>query len=295
MKLVTFEKSGLVQIGAIHPDGFIVGFSDCGTNFPKTMQQLIEAGDEALAAAKDWVSQAPGHSRYPMEDVRLMAPLPMPVRIRDAFLFLEHLKVALEKLGRKINPDSYRLVLYANSDNTHTYGPEDDIPWPNDSDWIDYELEWACVIGKPGLGIDIANAKDHIFGYTIFNDWSARDLQKMYMAGGSSPGPGKDFASSLGPCIVTPDEIGDPYSLNMTAHINGELWSSGSTSSMHHSFEAAIAHFSRGATMVPGEVIGSGTILNGCGFEFDKSLSVGDVVELEVENIGKLRNRVIRR
>lgn len=295
MKLVTFVASGVERIGAIHADGFVVDFSAADTALPRTMQALIEAGDDALAAGRSWLDKAPAHARVAMDDVRLRAPLPAPRRLRDAFLFLEHLAIGLEKLGRTLNPMTYDTVMYYNCDHTHIYGPGDDVPWPDDSHYIDYELEWACVVGKPGLGISREQAREHIFGYTIFNDWSARDLQKIYMAGGSAAGPGKDFANGIGPCIVTPDEIGDPYALRMTGRVNGEVWGSGTTASMHHTFEAALAHFSRGAALVPGEIIGSGTVLNGCGLEFDRSLAIGDVVELEVENIGTLTNRVIRR
>src|SRR5690606_15570397 len=131
------------------------------------------------------------------------------------------------------------------------------------------------------------------FGYTIFNDWSARDLQMPFMKGQLGPGAGKDFANSIGPCIVTADEIENPYSLRMTAKVNGELWSDGSTSSMHYSFDDAVRLLSADRLLVPGEIIGSGTVLSGCGFELGRALSIGDVVELEIDGIGCLRNRVV--
>jgi 2-keto-4-pentenoate hydratase/2-oxohepta-3-ene-1,7-dioic acid hydratase in catechol pathway len=140
-----------------------------------------------------------------------------------------------------------------------------------------------------------ADARAHIFGYTIFNDWSARDVQMAVMAANLGPGEGKDFEGGygLGPCIATPDEFSDPYKLTMTAHINGEQWSRGSTSTMHHRFEDAIVQFSRGKLIRAGEVIGSGTVLSGCGFELGKQLKPGDTVELQIEGIGTLRNRVL--
>jgi 2-keto-4-pentenoate hydratase/2-oxohepta-3-ene-1,7-dioic acid hydratase in catechol pathway len=294
MKLVSFRASDRDGVGALHPDGFVVDFAGLGSQFPGTMQALIEAGGDVLAQARQWTDQAVANARRSLEDVRLLAPLPRPVRLRDAMLFLQHLEVALAKLGTPMHPEFKRQPIYVNSDTTHVFGPEDDIPWPMDSDWIDYELEWACVIGRPGLAIDRENARDHIFGYTVFNDWSARDLQKTFLQTGAGPGSGKDFANSIGPCITTADEIDDPYALTMTARINGDLWSSGSTASMFHRFEDAIHHFSRVAPLCVGEIIGSGTVLNGCGFELDRRLSVGDVVNLEVEGIGSLRNRVIR-
>jgi 2-keto-4-pentenoate hydratase/2-oxohepta-3-ene-1,7-dioic acid hydratase in catechol pathway len=186
--------------------------------------------------------------------------------------------------------------IYYNADHLSVSGPDVDIVWPSYSEWIDYELEWACIVGPSGRDISPADAAAHVFGYTIFNDWSARDVQLPVMEAMLGPGEGKDFpgAFGLGPCIVTPDEIGDPYDLAMTAHVNGELWSRGSTGTMHHSFEDAIVQFSREKTLHAGEVIGSGTVLSGCGFELGRRLSPGDVVQLEIENIGVLRNRVTR-
>jgi 2-keto-4-pentenoate hydratase/2-oxohepta-3-ene-1,7-dioic acid hydratase in catechol pathway len=195
--------------------------------------------------------------------------------------------------GKWLSSQFYKQVIYYNADHLHVYGPEDDIPWPNQPGWADYELEWACVVGKTGRDIELSAARDHIFGFTIFNDWSARDLQFPFMEAKLGPGEAKDFANSFGPCIATPDEFEDPYNLSMTATINGETWSSGSTSTMYHSFEDALVQFSRGKTLFAGEIIGSGTVLSGCGLELDKQLSHGDVVELEIEGIGVLRNRVL--
>ncbi|WP_176598756.1 MULTISPECIES: fumarylacetoacetate hydrolase family protein [Sphingobium] len=293
MKLVSFRSSDRDGIGAIHPDGFVVDFSGLGSRFPGSMQGLIEAGDEALAQARQWTERASADARRSLDEVQLLAPLPQPVRLRDAFLFLEHLEVAFRKMGRELHPEIRRQVIYVNSDNVHVYGPDADIAWPRNSDWIDYELEWACVIGKPGLAIEREKARDHIFGFTIFNDWSARDLQMLFMETGAGPGTGKDFANSIGPCIVTADEIEDPYDLQMAAYVNGEQWSKGTTASMEHKFEDAIYHLSKGASLVSGEIIGSGTVLGGCGFELDRRLNMGDIVTLEVEGIGSLTNKVV--
>jgi 2-keto-4-pentenoate hydratase/2-oxohepta-3-ene-1,7-dioic acid hydratase in catechol pathway len=187
-------------------------------------------------------------------------------------------------------------VIYYNADHNELSGDGDDIVWPSKWQWIDYELEWACVMGAPARNVKAENAYAHIFGYTIFNDWSLRDVQMQVMEANLGPGEGKDFAgsNSLGPCIATADEFYDPYKLTMLARVNGEEWSRGSTSGMHHSFEDAIAQFSRASEVRAGEIIGSGTVLTGCGFELDRKLQDGDVVELEVEGIGVLRNRVVR-
>jgi 2-keto-4-pentenoate hydratase/2-oxohepta-3-ene-1,7-dioic acid hydratase in catechol pathway len=294
VRLVTFQTPQGGHIGAIHPDGFIVDFAGLGSGFPATMQELIEAGDETLTQARQWVERAASEARRSVDDVRILAPLPRPVRIRDCLLMLEHLEVAFAKMGHEFHPEIRRQAIYVNSDVAHVFGPGDEIPFPMDTDWMDYELEWACVIGKRGIAVEREEARQHIFGYTIFNDWSARDLQQVFMQTGAGPGPGKDFGNSFGPCIATVDEFENPYGLKMEAYVNGELWSSGSTSGMFHSFEDAIYHFSRVAPLTPGEIIGSGTVLSGCGYELDRKLSVGDEVNLVVEGIGSLKNRVGR-
>ena len=161
---------------------------------------------------------------------------------------------------------------------------------------IDYELELACVIGAGGRDISREDAASHIFGFTIFNDASARDAQMAEMAGQVGPAKGKDFDTGnvFGPWIVTREELGDPYSLEMVARVNGEEWSRGSSASMHHRFEDLIAFVSRAETLHPGEILGSGTVGSGCGLEQGRFLSSGDVVELEIEGIGTLRNRFVR-
>jgi 2-keto-4-pentenoate hydratase/2-oxohepta-3-ene-1,7-dioic acid hydratase in catechol pathway len=137
----------------------------------------------------------------------------------------------------------------------------------------------------------------HIFGFTIFNDFSARDAQLAEMGGQLGPAKGKDFdgANSFGPWIVTLDEIGDPHALDMEARVNGERWGGGNSSTMHHKWPAILAHISASETLRAGEIIGSGTVGTGCGLELGRQLKAGDVVELEVEKIGVLRNRVVVR
>jgi 2-keto-4-pentenoate hydratase/2-oxohepta-3-ene-1,7-dioic acid hydratase in catechol pathway len=206
---------------------------------------------------------------------------------------LEHMEIALGKIGRTLLDEFKRQPIYYNADHLHIFGTDVDVPWPTRSQWIDYELEWACVIGRTAANITPETARDHIFGFTIFNDWSARDLQIPFMECGLGPGAGKDFANGLGPCIATLDEFEDIYDLRMTARVNGEQWSDGTTGSMFHKWEDAIAELSVDRTLAAGEVIGSGTVLSGCGFEVDRRLAIGDMVELEIEGIGVLRNRVV--
>jgi 2-keto-4-pentenoate hydratase/2-oxohepta-3-ene-1,7-dioic acid hydratase in catechol pathway len=161
---------------------------------------------------------------------------------------------------------------------------------------MDFELEFGVFLSKPGRNISVEKAREHIFGYTIYNDFSARDTQFEEMQGMLGPAKGKSFDAGnvLGPWIVTADEIPDPYHLEMTARVNGEVWTNSTSSGMLHSFEDIIAYVSRGETLRAGEFFGSGTVGGGCGLELDRWLKHGDVVELEVGSIGILRNRVLR-
>jgi 2-keto-4-pentenoate hydratase/2-oxohepta-3-ene-1,7-dioic acid hydratase in catechol pathway len=324
MRLVTYDHGGCAWLGGLLPGtgevlDLVAAAELLGRDASafESMQGLIESGPRAWDDARGVIEQAPGEAVRP--DARLLAPLPTPVRLRDCSLFLEHMEKALAKMasalaqeepdpeaayatlmatGRyDLKPIFKQQILYYNADHLAVSGPGDDIAWPAASTWMDFELEWACVIGTPGRGVQRGDAASHIFGYTIFNDWSARDLQLPVMEGMLGPGEGKDFedGNGLGPCIVTPDEFPDPYALTMTARVNGQEWTRGTTGSMHHRFEDAIVQFSRAETLRAGEVIGSGTVLGGCGFELGRRLAEGDVVELEIEGIGVLRNRIVRR
>jgi 2-keto-4-pentenoate hydratase/2-oxohepta-3-ene-1,7-dioic acid hydratase in catechol pathway len=161
---------------------------------------------------------------------------------------------------------------------------------------MDYECEYGVITKNKGANISAAKAKDHIFGYTIFNDFSARDAQRIEMEGRLGPAKGKSFdgGNVMGPWIVTSDEIGDPYKLNMEVRVNGKMRSQGVSDGMLFSFEEIIAHVTKDETLMPGEFIGSGTVGNGCGLELGWYLEHGDSIEIEVEKIGILKNRVER-
>lgn len=311
MKLVTFRSGKNEQVGALTDDGQVVELPAFAS-----MEALIAGGERALDTVRELAAKRPDDSTHPLDSVKLLAPLPCPPQMRDFLCFEKHLRQAFDAIimtraaqaeepeeeAQKLRDSGlfdipevwYRQPTYYKCNRFAVTGPDSDVVWPGYSDVIDYELEFAAVIGKRGTDIPRDQAADHIFGYTIFNDFSARDAQAVEMEGRLGPAKGKDFdgANVLGPCIVTADEIGNPYELEMTARINGEEWSRGNSRDMYYEFEDLIAYVTQSETLHPGEVLGSGTVGNGCGLEQGKYLQRGDTVELEVDKIGVLRNRV---
>jgi 2-keto-4-pentenoate hydratase/2-oxohepta-3-ene-1,7-dioic acid hydratase in catechol pathway len=267
------------------------------------MLALIDAGAVGLAAARTLVEAWPAQAARPVKGAKLLAPILEPRQVRDCMAFEQHLLNAFaraeERTGvkRTIPPVFYKQPIYYKANRFSTNHPDADVIWPSYSKHMDYELEFAAVIGTGGRDIKPEAAMSHIFGFTIFNDFSARDAQLAEMGGQLGPAKGKDFdgANAFGPWIVTLDEIGDPHALNMEARVNGERWGGGNSSTMHHKWPAILAHISASETLRPGEIIGSGTVGTGCGLELGRQLKNGDVVELEVEKIGVLRNRVVMR
>ncbi len=266
------------------------------------MLALIDAGpaglDEARRLAADW----PREAETALAGLRLLAPLPLPRQMRDCLVFEGHLKNGMAQREKRTGVKEsipevwYRQPIYYKCNRFSVAGPDTTVVWPKYSQLMDFELELACVIGRTGKDISREHALEHIFGFTIFNDFSARDAQFIEMAGRLGPAKGKDFdgGNVLGPWIVTRDEIGDPHALNMEVRVNGERWGGGNSGSMHHKFPDILAHISNSETLHAGEVIGSGTVGTGSGNEMGRSLKSGDVVELEIEKIGVLRNRVVR-
>lgn len=325
MRLITYSRNGNNAIGAwIDNDEWVVDLSKAveladgaKSRAFTSMQSLIEAGEESWDKARLILENPSGESVFDAGDCTLLAPLPQPTQIRDCLCFDDHLANSLQFSGEQIiaqsdDPEAkraeleaagyfevdesfYQYPVYYTCNRMSVVGPDVDVLWPAYSRYIDYELEWAAVIGKCGSQISKESARDFIFGYTIFNDWSARDEQMKAMghALNIGPGQGKDFANGIGPCIVTADELADPYDQVMTARVNGEEVSRGNSSAMHYTYEDLIEFITRGFSVFPGELIGSGTVGTGCAFERGEMLAPGDVVELEVQDIGVLKNRVL--
>jgi len=284
--------------------------------FPSALPLLIEAGPSAWNAVKQVMNTLQGEEVlartarhqprvvYSFEDIILLPPILRPRSLRDFYAFEQHVVTAYQNRNRTVPEEWYQFPVFYYSNPNSIYGPGEPVPYPPYSQALDYELEIACIIGKAGIDIQPDQAEEHIFGYTVFNDWSARDVQRSEVKVGLGPAKGKDFASSLGPWIVTPDELADArtdrcgvYDLHMTARINGETRSSGCWKDVYYSFGEMIARASQDVYLLPGEVIGSGTVGTGCLLELTRGegpwLQPGDIVECEVERMGVLRNRVI--
>jgi len=307
MKLITFiQESAREKVGALLDDlKTIVDLSD---HF-QSILEIIDGDDAALSTARDAVVKK--EKTVSMDAIRLLAPVPRPRQMRDCMLFEKHLKQAGEHIARsrfgvfgnllvslgfpKIPQVWYDQPIYYKANRFSVIGPEQDVIWPSYSHLMDFECEMGIIIGKAGKDIQKKDAREHIFGYLIFNDMSARDAQFKEMAGRLGPAKGKDFDTGniLGPWLVTRDEVPDPYNLTMIARVNGEEWGRGNSGDMHHNFEELIAHVSASETLYPGEFLGSGTVGNGCGLEHGRFLKPGDVIELEVAKLGVLRNRIV--
>jgi fumarylacetoacetate (FAA) hydrolase len=254
MRLCTFEAGGRIAPGRIDGD------------------RVVELGASSLRAWLDGGGEDVGE--HVLAEVRLRAPIPRPPSVRDFYAFERHVATARAQRGLEMAPEWYRIPVFYFSNPAAVAGPDDEIRFPAESSAWDYELEAAAIVGGDG----------RIAGFTVLNDWSARDLQKMEMAVGLGPAKGKDFATSIGPVLVTADELGD---LRLER-------SRGSLGDMHWSWEQLLEHAGRNTRLQAGDVLGSGTVGTGCILEHGDGrwLQPGDVVELEIEKIGVLRNTI---
>ncbi|MGI9354451.1 MAG: fumarylacetoacetate hydrolase family protein [Rhizobiaceae bacterium] len=267
-----------------------------------SMLAFIAADEEAMQRARDLIERHDVKAVMNVADVTFRAPIPVPEQVRDCLVFETHLKNSFEQAskmtGREFTiPDVwYEQPIYYKSNRFSVIGHGQDVEWPGFSQMMDFECELGIVIGQPAKNVPAVHAADHIFGYTIFNDMTARDAQMREMAGQLGPAKGKDFDTGniMGPFILTADEVDHPATLDMEARVNGERWGGGNSRDMQHSFAAIIQHISASETLHAGEVIGSGTVGTGCGLELGKMLSDGDEIELMIERIGTLKNRIVK-
>ena len=322
MKLATYvDSKGAHAIGVVDVESGTIldlqsahraAFGNASPDFAD-MLALIDAGEPGLARARDVVKRSAGANRSPLAQARLLAPA-RPRQIRDCNNFEQHMRgarIGMEKLKARlagkpepdakdvsttIHPVNYKHIVFYISNRFNVSGPDDEIEWPAYTEWLDFEGEIGFFIGKRGKDIPREQALDHVFGYTIFNDFSARDQQAEEMEGRMGPTKGKSFDTSnvVGPWIVTRDEIPDYRALKATVRINGEVRGQGTTAEMIHPYEDIIAYISKNETLHAGELIGTGTLGGCCALETGAWPKDGDVVEIDVDRIGVLRNRVRR-
>jgi 2-keto-4-pentenoate hydratase/2-oxohepta-3-ene-1,7-dioic acid hydratase in catechol pathway len=307
MKLITFMLQGKEKIGALQDD--LSTIADLSDKFVD-MLTLIDGGPAALDEARQ-AADSPS-KKLQLSEVTLKAPVPVPRQVRDCMCFEKHVKQAFAQGAKmkagvfgqiasslglvKVPAVWYQQPIYYKSNRFSVVGTEEDVIWPSYSQVMDFELEMGVIIGKLGKDIPKERAAGHIFGYLIFNDFSARDAQFKEMNSRLGPAKGKDFDTGnvIGPWLVTADEIEDPYNLTMIARVNGSEWGRGNSGDMYHKFEDVIAHVSKSETIHPGELLGSGTVGDGCGLEHGRFLEPNDVIELEIEGLGTLRNRLVK-
>jgi fumarylacetoacetate (FAA) hydrolase len=266
----------------------------------RDVRAMLELPDEPLARLKAAVDQAGASMGVPLTSVRLRAPILQPPTVRDFMVYEGH---ATQGGSRKVADAWYRLPIFYFSSPLRIFGPDEAVPYPSASDMLDYELELGAVISREGSNVPEADAFSYIAGFTIFNDWSCRDLQRDEMEARLGPAKGKDSATSLGPWIVTTDELapfirdGRVYA-RCTLKVNGVQWMENDAGLMYHTWGAMIERASRDSRIVPGDVLGGGTVTGGSIGEAIRDgyparyLEPGDVVEIEVEGIGILRNTI---
>ncbi|WP_163700519.1 fumarylacetoacetate hydrolase family protein [Mycolicibacterium agri] len=261
-----------------------------GVYFPSSLTAALGAGQEFLRRVEQAIDEPDEKAVLPLGGLK-WAPAIDPPAMLDFAAFEQHLVNAHARGKKELGDVFYERPVYYKMDPNTVIGHDDVVPWASESSYMDYELELGLVVGTEGSDLEPATAQEHLLGVTVLNDFTARDVQAREMPSGFGPAKGKDFATALGPWVTTLDEL-DINDLTMVARVNGEEWSRGSTSTLTWSIGELLAYASRSGKLVPGEVIGTGTVGLGCGLELYKSLQPGDVVELEIEGIGLLRNTI---
>lgn len=320
MKLVTFKtKDGATKSGWLKENGVVDMQLVSNGALPDNMLAFIDENEKYFAIIRA-MKLEDASPTFALADVQLLAPLPNPRSFRDYIGFEMHMLNASKSFGHTIGEAWYDLPIFYFTNHHAIFGPDDEIKRPLKETRLDIELEIAVVIGKKGKNILAAEADDYIFGYTIFNDWTARAIQKKEMEIPLGPHKGKDFANAIGPHIVTKDELekyrvpfsesffeaplkvpeikGDRFNLRMTSRVNGQTICEGNYKTVFYNFPQMIERAAENnVTLMPGDILGSGTVGNGSlvenNFTVHRPLEPGDEVELQIEGIGLLRNRVV--
>ncbi len=308
MRLVTFLHAGTERIGAVLEDGRILDFAAAEARLAVDMLTLIRRQDELLPLAKALAAAPLARAILPASTGMLLAPVPQPVSLRDAYAFRQHVATARRNRGLAMLPEFDHFPVTYFSNHLAVTGPGAVAVQDHHLAQLDYELEVAAVLGRPLRNATLEEADAAIFGFMVMNDWSARHLQLEEMKLSLGPCKGKDFATSLGPWLVTKDDLdleatpqGEVLHAAMTGTVNGRLLSAGNADAMHWTFAQILQRTSYGIWMQPGEVLGSGTVGTGCLLELNGSqvtdnlwLKAGDEVVLTIAGLGSLRNRIVR-
>ncbi|WP_066053903.1 fumarylacetoacetate hydrolase family protein [Robertmurraya korlensis] len=302
MKFVTFINTEQQQRAGILMNDSVIDLNSASNGeLPETMADFLKNQSQYIPVVQSLLETKDLPS-INLNNIQLKAPLPNPTSFRDFVAFETHVKNATKRSGDTVAPEWYEMPIFYFSNPNAMKGPDEEVKRPSKCVRLDYELELACVIGKEGKNIKASEAEDYIFGYTILNDWSARDIQMKEMKVLLGPAKGKDFATSIGPYIVTKDElephrVGQRFDLEMTAKVNGEVLSRGNFKDIYYTFGDMIERASEDVTLYPGDIMGSGTVGFGClmelGTEVHRWLEPGDELELTITGLGSLTNKII--
>jgi len=309
MKLVTFERGGTEGIGAVTENG-IVAFGQILPELNVSMLELVRRSPALLPLAQSVVSgNVPDRAIVPVEEARLLAPIPRPPSMRDGYAFRQHVETARRNRGLPMIEEFDAFPVFYFTNHQAVIGPGELRVGGRRLERLDFELEIAVVVGREIRNPSLSEADASIFGYTIMNDFSARALQMEEMKLNLGPAKGKDFATAIGPWLVTADELGPRLTRSengnvlhaaMTAEVNGVRVSAGNADQMNWTFARILERAGDGATLYPGDVIGSGTVGTGCFLELngskithDQWLRPGDSISLAVEGLGALSHRIV--
>lgn len=294
----------------VFSDDRIVDVQRLGHGLPSTMLDFLRGGEPMMQQLRQALAADTSHASVPSAEAVLAAPVPRPTSMRDGYAFRQHVEAARRNRGVEMIPEFDEIPIFYFTNHNAVYGPGPIPVLPMHLDKLDFELEGAIVIGKEGRNIKASEADSYIAGYTVMNDWSARALQMHEMKLNLGPAKGKDFATAIGPWLVTKDELedrriptphGDLYDLEMTCLVNGTEVSRGNMKDMSWTFAQIIERASYGVTLYPGDVIGSGTVGTGCFLELNGSkvydpawwLQLGDTVTCSIDRLGSLTNTVV--
>lgn len=293
LRLCSFDAGDGPRTGVVR-NRMVIDLHKADPALPRDMKALLEHGIDRIAGFADSCSDRSVLHR--LDEIRLLPPVPTPGRYLDFYSFEGHVKNARAKRGLDVVPEWYQTPTYYNGNPYCFVGHGATVHYPEEETQRDYEMELAVVMGRVSEDLDTKDWTSAIAGYTILNDCSARARQMPYAKVGMGPSYGKDFGKALGPFLVTPDECPDPARIELVARVNGQEWSRGMFGQAHYDWGAMLAFATKDQELRPGDVVGSGTFPNGCGYELGRFLKPGDVVEMEMLYHGKsimvLRNGV---